>query len=156
MVYSQILTCVFNPFTLVGTQINCSDTGSHLTISAAAAEVVNATWTGARDSQGRFLWYGFNPGTALTGENSPASTNCSSGACVASSTLLYNIWAQVLVEKDLNFTLINITHEEYDHLFRKSVQQWTAAFGTNNLDLSKFRDAGGKMLTYHGLVCIML
>jgi hypothetical protein len=54
--------CVFDPFALVGAQINCSDTGPLLRISVATAKIVNATWTGARDSQGNFLWYGFNPG----------------------------------------------------------------------------------------------
>ncbi|KAJ5487139.1 hypothetical protein N7530_001439 [Penicillium desertorum] len=145
-------SCVFDPFALVGTQINCSDTGSQLRISAATAKIVNATWAGARDSQGNFLWYGFNPGTALTGENTPANTKCANGTCTAVSSQLYNRWAQVFVEHNLNFTLRNITHQKYDHLFRESVQQWNSVFGTNNPDLSKFRDAGGKMLSYHGLM----
>jgi feruloyl esterase len=144
--------CVFDPFVLVGRQINCSDTGSQLKISADTAEIVNATWTGARDEQGNFLWYGFNPGTALTGDNTPANTKCVNGSCTAVSSQLYNQWAQVFVEHNLSFTLRNITHGEYDHIFQKSVQQWNSVFGTNNPDLSRFRDAGGKMLTYHGLV----
>ncbi|CAI7580642.1 unnamed protein product [Penicillium glandicola] len=151
-VISDTGSCAFDPFDLVGTQINCSDTGAQLRISAATAKIVNATWTGARDSQGKFLWYGFNLGTALTGENTPVNTQCANGTCTAVSSQLYNRWAQVFVEHNLNFTLTNITHQTYDHLFLKSVQQWNSIFGTNNPDLSKFRDAGGKMLTYHGLM----
>ncbi|KAJ5843153.1 uncharacterized protein N7525_000894 [Penicillium rubens] len=127
--------CVFDPFALVGAQINCSDTGPLLRISVATAKIVNATWTGARDSQGNFL-----------------CTKCPNGTCTAVPSQLYNRWAQVFVEHNLNFTLRNITHQKYDHLFRKSVQQWNSVFGTNNPDLSKFRDAGGRMLTYHGLM----
>ncbi|OJJ36308.1 hypothetical protein ASPWEDRAFT_58248 [Aspergillus wentii DTO 134E9] len=145
-------SCAFDPFTLVGTQINCTDTGSLMNISTVAAEVANATWTGARDPHGQFLWYGFNPGTALAGGNAPANTKCANGTCTASSTELYNQWAQVLVEQNLNFNLSTLTHQQFDHLFRKSLQQWKTVFGTDNPDLSRFRDAGGKMLTYHGLM----
>lgn len=146
-------SCVFDPFTLVGNPVNCSDTKSLVRISSAAAEVVNSTWTGSRDTQGRLLWYGFNPGTALTGTNNPATTECANGTCAPSSTQLYDQWAQVFVEQNLNFMLTNITHPQYEYLFRKSVQQWNQVFGSNNPDLSQFREAGGKMLTYQGLVC---
>jgi feruloyl esterase len=145
-------SCIFNPFTMVGTQIYCSDTGSELKISAVTTNIVNATWTGARDSQGRFLWYGFEPGTPLTGRNTPANTECVDGKCTAVRSYLHERWAQVFVEQNVNHTLSNITRKEYDRLFWKSVQQWTSAFGTNDPDLSKFRDASGRMLTYHGLV----
>lgn len=64
-------------------------------------------------------------------------------------------WLQVFVEQDLDFTVANITsHEQFEFLFEKSLQKWASYLGTNNPDLSEFRDAGGKMLSYHGLVCL--
>lgn len=114
--------------------------------------VVNETWTGAQDVNNNSLWYGFNIGTGLTGANAPANTACSNDTCVGNPDILYVQWIQVFVEKNPNFNVGNITHLQFDKIFNESAQQWNFVFGTDNPDLSQFREAGGKILSYHGLV----
>ncbi|KAL4882058.1 Tannase/feruloyl esterase [Aspergillus karnatakaensis] len=144
--------CAFDPFSLVGVEVNCTGSGP-VVISEAAAAVVDAAWTGARDAKGEFLWYGFERGTVLAGASGTAAdTDCSNGTCVGAPNELYMQWAKVFVEKNLDFNLSGLAHEEFDHLFRKSVQQWGVAYSTDSPDLSAFRDRGGKMLGYHGLM----
>ncbi|KAL2820872.1 Tannase/feruloyl esterase [Aspergillus cavernicola] len=155
-IVSDPYSCAFDPFTTVGTKINCSDTGTQRRISNATVQVVNASWTGPRDSDGQFLWYGYNMGAVLTGSNGVAATECSKNStvgCVGAPSALFLDWLEVFVEQDQDFSLDNITtRADYDFIYKKSLQQWRSVLGTNNPDLSEFRNAGGKMLTYHGLM----
>ncbi|KAL7623769.1 hypothetical protein AAE478_005322 [Parahypoxylon ruwenzoriense] len=43
---------IFDPFTLIDTTFNCTDTRADMKISQTAALVANATWEGARSSKG--------------------------------------------------------------------------------------------------------
>lgn len=145
-------SCQFDPFTLVGTTINCSDTGSVLNISKAAATAANASWTGARSTDGSFLWYGVEKGAALTGQTAWANTNCSNNTCVGAPQSLATDWIRLFVEKNPVFNFTNLTREDFDNIFHTAVQEYTSIIGTDDSNLSEFRKAGGKMLTYHGLV----
>ncbi|CAI7655323.1 unnamed protein product [Penicillium bialowiezense] len=152
-IVSDPTACEFDPFSAVGTTINCTDTNSTRTISNATAQIVNATWTGPRGSDGRFLWYGYEKGATLTGGVTVANTECSNSTCIGAPVSMFVDWLQVFVEQDLDFTLANITtHEQFDLVFKKSLQKWGTYLGTNNPDLSGFRNAGGKMLSYHGMM----
>jgi hypothetical protein len=146
-------SCQFDPYSLVGTTINCSDTGRDQQISVAAAQVVNATWAGAISSNGSFLWHGLNRDAALTGPLGTANTECDvNGTCVGKPASLVTDWIRLFVQKDPAFNVSNMTHAEFDRLFHASVQQFTSIIGTNDANLAEFRGAGGKLLTYHGLV----
>jgi hypothetical protein len=58
-----------------------------------------------------------------------------------------------MVKKDPNWNYFKITSvEEYARLFQASAQEFDSIFGTFDTNLSAFRDAGGKMITYHGTV----
>jgi hypothetical protein len=147
----------FDPFTLVGTVVNCSQTGDEVTISASAASVVNASWGGVIFAAGKKVWHGYNPGSDLTGAQSYqagiASTNCSStGKCVSDPNVLGTQWLQLFVAKDPSFHVGNLTHEEFDSLVHDGHQEFQSLISTNDADLSRFRDVGGKMITFHGLV----
>lgn len=158
---AQVDACLamFNPFDLVGTTVNCSQAGGEIQITAGAAAVVSATWNGQVSAEGKQIWPGLNPGADLTG-NTPASngqpgivaTNCSDGVCVGAPSYLTTSWLQLFVAKDPNFDLSNLTHSEFDRLSHVSRQQYKSAIGTDDPDLSAFRNAGGKMVTFHGLV----
>ncbi|KAK3332188.1 tannase and feruloyl esterase [Cercophora scortea] len=152
----------FDPFSVVGKAANCSREGASagtIRISAAAAAVVNATWRGMLTATGKQTWHGLNPGADLTG-NSPASTgqeglslvstNCTSGVCVGSPSTLSQQWLKLFVAKDPTFKL-NFTHAEFDSLVHASKQQYTSVINTDDPDLSEFKAAGGKLITFHGL-----
>ena len=148
----------FNPFSLVGTPINCTTTNATLPISLAAASVANATWHGPRSPSGKSLWYGLTPGTDLTGNN-PSSgglpgnaiTNCTSGTCTGIVNPLSGPYFSLLVAKGSpTFSLSNLTLSEFAALVHAGKQQYSSFFATDDPDLSAFRAAGGKMVSFHG------
>lgn len=160
---SDPAACSFDPFSMVGMLVNCTATGGEVTISRASAEITKLTWTGPQKSNGEFLWYGPGYQARLTGADAAAgttadlgyaTTNCSSnGTCVGVPTGLGESWLKFFIKKnpEWNYTLIDSV-DEFARLFQASVQQYDSIIGTSDADLSSFRDAGGKLITYHGLV----
>lgn len=160
---SDAEACSFDPFSMVGKVVNCTATGEEVTISEASADIANLTWTGPRKANGDFLWYGVDYQARLTGSDNPsgttsdlgyAATTCSSnGTCVGAPTGLGEGWLKYFVRKDpeWNYTQIDSV-DEYARMFHASVQQFDSIIGTSDADLSGYRDAGGKLITYHGLV----
>lgn len=57
--------------------------------------------------------------------------------------------------KNATADVSNLTRNEYERLFNQSIQEYGNA-NTNDPNLTAFRDRGGKMITYHGLVRITL
>ncbi|OQE20160.1 hypothetical protein PENFLA_c017G05135 [Penicillium flavigenum] len=45
----------------------------------------------------------------------------------------------------------NINAFEYDQLFRRGVQEYRSLMNAGNPDLSEFKKAGGKLISYHGM-----
>jgi hypothetical protein len=155
-------TCDFDAFSVVGQQINCTNTNAIMTISEGAATIANLTWTGPRSSSGKFLFYGPNSQARLSGAAVAVSTTsdlgyamtiCSNGTCTGVPTGLGEAWLKFWVNKDpkWNYTLIKSV-DEYSKLFHSSVQQFNSIIGTSDPDLREFQAAGGKIITYHGLV----
>lgn len=152
----------FDPFALVGTAVgNCSETGGEAQISRAAAAVANATWNGMVTVDGKRTFPGINPGADLTG-SSPnnygqpgiAATNCTAGNCVGSSSILGWPWLQLIVARNPDLSPFNLTHAEFDRLVHLSGQMYKSMISTDDPDLSAFHDAGGKLVTFHGLVSL--
>ncbi|XDG02930.1 hypothetical protein ABKA04_002545 [Annulohypoxylon sp. FPYF3050] len=146
--------CDFDPHTVVGNSISCNDTGilENITISTTAAQVANATWAGSP------LWWGIKKGAALVDEDigfatlsGLATTICSrNGTCVGKPTEIVTQWIQLLMEKDPNFDVSTVTASKFEELFRAAKEEYREMCDVQpNFDA--FRDAGGKMITYHGL-----
>ncbi|KAH8589560.1 feruloyl esterase [Bisporella sp. PMI_857] len=148
--------CHFDPFSLVGTSFSCAETGTNLSLSFAAANIANITWTGSRTSNGDFIWYGYSPGSPISGTGVPqsvAATTCSAnGTCTGAPTLLGAQWIQLFVEKNPDYDLTKMTRKDFDDKVHYSKQQFNDIYSANDPDLTRFRDAGGKMLGYHGLL----
>ncbi|KAF7556431.1 hypothetical protein G7Z17_g1407 [Cylindrodendrum hubeiense] len=151
-VISNLDDCHFDPFDSAGDIFNCSDTGKTTTLSAAAAIVANATWEGARTSDGRFLWYGNGYGSDFQSSQGAgiAATDCTNGTCVGAPTPLGTQWIQMFVEKNKSFDYNSISRLDFERIFHASVAQYTSMMSTNDPDLSAFRDAGGKLMMFHG------
>jgi hypothetical protein len=148
--------CQFNPFDFVGESFHCNDTGEDMAISHAAAVVADAYHTGPRDPNGKFLWYGPNWGANLTrttfGTPGLAATVCTNGYCVGQPFAYGLYWTGLFAEKNPLFNFDNMTYEDYSRVFHLAAQEYRSIFGTADPDLSLFNEAGGKMITYHGLV----
>ena len=70
--------CQFDLISMVGKTVDCN--GSNTTISSVAARVVQAFYNGPRETDGSFLWYGYEKGAATLdqialGVQSVAQTN---------------------------------------------------------------------------------
>ncbi|KIM93816.1 hypothetical protein OIDMADRAFT_136812 [Oidiodendron maius Zn] len=153
-VISNVDECHFDPYTVVGSVFNCSATGKRMQITEMAAAVANATWSGPKTSNGAFLWYGPHIGADLSGTLSSlglAGTNCTSGTCVGAPQYLGTEWMTLFIEKNPDFNLTNISHEQYDEIVYSGWQQFGSIIETADPDLSKFKASGGKILTFHGL-----
>lgn len=157
-IISAMDRCSFDPFAYVGQGFNCSTMGITKKLSKVAAIVANETWTGPRDRDGNFLWYGLNYGADLSGDLSHgeayAETSCSdNGTCIGQPLDRGTQWLQIFVEDNSpSFDFNAITIVEFARLFGLSVKKYDELIGTANPDLSEFKSAGGKMLGYHGLV----
>ncbi|KZM28753.1 hypothetical protein ST47_g104 [Ascochyta rabiei] len=141
-------SCDFDPSTVVGQQYTCGNiTGS---ISFEAAKIARATWTGATDGKGNVQWPGIALGAPLS---AIAGTTCDRDGrnCTGSPFLISADWHRLFIQKDPAFDLYNYTQAAWDAAFHASVQQYTSIIGTSDPDLSEFKNAGGKMITWHGM-----
>lgn len=139
----------FDPFTHVGANFTCSETGSTMHLTKAAAAVANATWSGPEFSNGKSLWHGFEIGSDLA---SIAPTNCTGDVCVATGQQSITIMYQGFIDKNLSADVTKLTHPEFDSMYRSIKRIFASSMATDERDLTAFRDIGGKMITYHGLV----
>ncbi|MFD5466972.1 DUF6351 family protein [Kitasatospora sp. NPDC127059] len=138
--------CGFNPRRLIGTTIECG--GKQVTISAADAEVVRRIWDGPRTSSGRKLWAGTPIGadlSALAGH-----TTDDAGKPVGAPFPVPAKWVSTWVAKQPTLDVTTLTTDRFAQLFQQSVAEYDQVIGTADPDLSAFRDAGGKLLSWHG------
>jgi len=119
-----------------------------VTIGWKTADIVRKTLDGPTPLNESRLWYGLNVGTAF---DVIAYTITSNGTIVGMPFAISDSWIRYFLEKDPNYNTSSITYLEYAQLFAQSNAEYEGVIGTNNPDLSAFRAAGGKMVTWHGL-----
>lgn len=143
--------CDFNPQTLVGKSFHCNGIASVFT--SAAAAVADAAWSGPRSSSGGFQWFGIGRDAELGSSGiGIATTTCEEdGTCKGYPFPISLDWIKLWLVKDFNFDFSTITHNQWDALFHTSINEYDSIIGTSDSDLSEFRRAGGKTLTWHGL-----
>ncbi|KAH6646161.1 Tannase/feruloyl esterase [Truncatella angustata] len=148
-------SCEFDPLELVGTPFYCNETGGDHEISNAGARVAQAYQAGAHGPDGEFLWYGPHWGANLTqtifGTPGLAATDCTDEKCTGKPFMFSLFWMKFFATKNPSWSLDGVTRKEYARIFRLAVQEFTSIYGTADPDLSLFQEAGGKMITYHGL-----
>lgn len=155
-IIARVDTCleVFDPFSVVGQTIECADkNGQEVHISKAAAIVAAATWQGTVDAHGKVPYQGISPGADLTGGySSIATTACTETGCVGSPHPFGRQWLQLFAAKNPEKDLSKLSRDEYYSLARVAAQQFSSTMDTSDPDLTRFCNAGGKLITYHGLV----
>ncbi|MFD5322653.1 DUF6351 family protein [Streptomyces sp. NPDC127092] len=139
--------CRFDPRSLIGTKVLCE--GRELTITAADATVVRRIWDGPRTTSGRKLWPGVPVGaelSALAGTTPPDADGNVKGAPFPVPAA----WVATWLKKQPSFDVSTVTYAQFPQLFRQSQAEYDGVIGTDDPDLSAFRDSGGKLLTWHG------
>ena len=134
------LRCSYDPRALVGSKVG-SDT-----FTAADAEVIRKIWQGPRAQDGSFMWYGLERGADMSAY---AGTGGSPLKGKPFSIAL-EYWVYYLAQ-DTNWDWSTLTYAGFEQLWTKSVEQYGAVLGTDNPDLTPFRNHGGKLIIYHGL-----
>lgn len=124
--------CKYDPKALVGTRVGDE------TFTETDADVIRKIWEGPRTAEGRFLWYGLSRGADLSVLGRPVPFPVPLD------------WIRYFLLEDPQWKFASLTPGEFDLVFRQSVEEYSAIFATNNPDLSKFLDHGGKIIITHG------
>jgi Tannase and feruloyl esterase len=131
------LRCRFDARTLIGTATACG------TITATDADIINKIWAGPRDRFGHFLWYGLLPGASFAFLN---ATNPPTLIPFIFSLNHFIYW----LARDPSFDWTTMTLDPYVQFFHQSVDEFNDVIGTSDPDLSRFRNAGGKIVGWVG------
>jgi feruloyl esterase len=131
--------CTYDPKALIGTAPQGCET-----ITAADADVIRKIWEGPRRRDGSFLWYGLprGAGFALSATGGTPLTG-------RPSTITLD-WFRYFLMQNPQWDWKTLTSAAYEQLWDQSVEQFGAVFGTDNPDLTAFRDRGGKLILWHG------
>jgi feruloyl esterase len=132
--------CAYDPKALIGT--TAGDCGA---FTEADTNLIRKLWDGPRRKDGGFLWYGLPRGASLTSLWNTGGTPLRPQA--------FNIsleWFRYFLTQNAQFDWTTLTPELYERFFDQSVEQFGAVIGTDNPDLTEFRNRGGKAIVWHG------
>ncbi|MEV0998721.1 DUF6351 family protein [Nonomuraea sp. NPDC050202] len=144
-VIGEPATCDFDPRKLVGETVECE--GKQETITAADATVVRKIWDGPRTPSGKKLWAGIPVGAGFDLAGTRLGPN---GDRVGAPFPVPAAWVATWLKRRPAFDLSTITYAGFAKLFAQSQAEYDQVIGTDDPDLSAFRKAGGKLLTWHG------
>ena len=132
--------CAYDPKELVGTKVGDS------TFTEADADVVRKIWEGPRGQDGKFLWYGLARGTDLS-----ALAGTSGSPLTGKPFSIPQEWFQYFLLQDPKWDWTTLTPAGFELLWKQSVEEFGDVIGTDDPDLTRFRDRGGKIIITHGL-----
>ncbi|KAM0268244.1 hypothetical protein ACHAQH_010021 [Verticillium albo-atrum] len=129
---------VFEPYTLTGQNYSCNGNISSIIITQKYVDMWRNMTLGPLYPNGTRAFHGIAPGTSfrMLASTSPASI---------SST-----WVRDFIMGNSSFDLRNIDPSDAHELLALSNDLYQKVIGTDDSDLSRFRDAGGKLLSWHG------
>ncbi len=126
----------FDPAQSVGVNASCA--AGPVAITARQAAIFAKIMRGPVDDRGQRLWFGIAPGASY------ASLAGSTPFTLASS------WTRNFVLRQPAFDLKTLTYASFVDLFRRSEAMYRGVVAADDPDLSAFRQAGGKLLSWHG------
>ncbi|PLB52228.1 putative feruloyl esterase [Aspergillus steynii IBT 23096] len=141
-IISDPSACNFDALSVVGKTFKCSSTGKMMNLTKPAALVANAAWSGPQTADGMSLWYGFNRGADISAFGGAPGVNTSTSS---------DLWFRLFVAKDPDFDSTKLGPREYERYFRRGVQEYAGLLNADSPDLTEFKNAGGKLISYHGM-----
>jgi feruloyl esterase len=131
--------CTFDPKALVGTS-----TGACGSVTDADAAVIRKIWEGPKRRDGGFMWYGLPRGAAFV-------LSATGGTPLTGRPFTITLdWFRYFLTQNPKWDWTTLTRESYEQLWDQSVEQFGAVIGTDNPELTAFRDRGGKAIVWHG------
>lgn len=138
--------CQFDPYRIVGDMVQCG--GETLTIREATARIVEKTLGGPFSSNGDPLWYGPSVGAPL---DSLANTTVINGKRIGFPFFVNDAWIKYWLAQNPSYDTSNIDYQTFREFFAQSKAEYDGIIGTDDPDLSGFRNAGGKLIIWQGL-----
>ncbi|KAI7181875.1 hypothetical protein D0869_11918 [Hortaea werneckii] len=139
--------CNFKASSIAGKQHSCSHNNATAEFSKTAAKIIDMIWEGPISSEGERLWFGLTKGTNFSG----LSPEAEDGAEGPQPFEITASWAKNFLAKNLGYDLTNLDYDNFPNVRTESKLQYDSIIGTASPDLRRFRDYGGKMITWHGL-----
>ena len=132
--------CTYDPKPLIGT--SAGECGA---FTDGDVTVIRKLWEGPRRQDGTFLWYGLPRGADLNALWTSRGTPLRPVPFGISMD-----WFRYFLTQDPKFDGNAVTPMGYERFWDQSVEQYGIVFGTDNADLTAFRDRGGKAIIWHG------
>jgi hypothetical protein len=132
--------CSYDPKPLIGT--SAGECGA---FTEADVNVLRKLWEGPRREDGTFLWYGLPRGADLNALWTSRGTPLRPVPFGISMD-----WFRYFLTQDPKFDGNTVTPAAFERFWDQSVEQYGVVIGTDNADLSPFRDRGGKAVVWHG------
>src|SRR5579863_180720 len=132
--------CNYDPKELIGKSAgDCGD------FTEADANLIRKFWEGPRRDDGTFLWYGMERGADLSALFGSRGTPLKPQAFGISLD-----WFKYFLAQNPQLEFAAITPAMWERFYDQSVEEYGAVIGTDNPDLTAFRDHGGKAILWHG------
>ncbi len=132
--------CRFDPKELIGRQA-----GECGAFTQADADLIRKLWDGPRREDGSFLWYGQSRGADLSGSAASRGTPLKPVGFAFSQD-----WLKYWITENREFDWNTVTPAAFERYWDQSLEEFGIVIGTDNPDLSAFRDRGGKAIIWHG------
>jgi feruloyl esterase len=133
--------CHYSASAAVGTKTSAG------TITITDAAIINKIWQGPRGPEGQFLWYGYERGASFADF---AGTTFTKGKTSPSAPPLSTQWYRYWLAQNPDFNWQTMTYAQFVQYFRQSVSEFGYPIATDNPNLTAFRNAGGKLVFWHG------
>jgi hypothetical protein len=132
--------CTYDSKALVGTS-----SGACGVFTETDAAIVRKLWNGSTRDDGSFRWHGLSRGAdmrAVAGSN---------GTPLTPEPFFVAIdWLRYFITQNKDFDWTTMTPAAYHGYWDQSHEQYGSLIGTDNPDLTAFRDRGGKTIIWHG------
>jgi hypothetical protein len=132
--------CTYDPKALLGTSPEgCA------AFTQTDVDIIRKLWQGPTHEDGSFLWYGQPRGADLT------ALSVSRGTPLKPQAFAFSVdWLKYFITQNPQFDWNTITAAAYQRYWDQSVEEYGAVIGTDNPDLTDFRNRGGKAIVWHG------
>lgn len=140
--------CHFDTSKLVSNEIKCIETGRTVVITNGHAELVSKILQGPVDRDGKTLWYGTPPGADFAGL---ANTTTVNGSTVPVPFVTAETWFKYAIAQDPSLDASKLSLSDFFHIFKRSVDILSDSLGSEDPDLTAFKNTGGKLLSWHGM-----